>query len=447
MSVTTRKVLSVAADVATGIVAALVAVVLFGSVHVDLGPADARLSVRPALHGSTSAAFVPFGAVVANTPSAPAAWTVEVAEVRGAAFQQTFDALGGRGRLPEIRAEAVTSRLGAAARKLAVTVTVAAAVCGALFAGAIRRRMRSALVAAATAAFVCGTIYLWSAATLDAGAFENPRSTGALGVFDRIEGFNPLRPRKLDGRLGELENEGLRVVRNIVGLYYGFVRPAEGIEARRPTSTVRVLATSGVTADPDTERACRAVARQFDVAAAVDTAANPLPATPFVRKDGSTVPFVTTGSVPQTGGPSGTAVLADSTTSVDGLTVWGTARTGPSADDTAAAAAWSAQSGLSTDDPAALAVVADATAARGLAERTATVLAPGTRFDPVDDDGTRVLTIPPASAPGDLSAVCSVVYLDRTSGVVRAVDVVTLNGDSFDIDRRTFVVPATKERS
>lgn len=432
--VTRRNVLSVIADVATGAVAALLAVVLFGSVRVALGPVDAELTVRPAWSGSTSIAFVPFGAVTADTPSAPAAWTVEVVEVRGSAFQQTFDALGGRGRLPEIRAEAVTGQLATAARRMALTVTAAAAVLGALAAGATRRRVRSAVVAAATAAVLCGGVYLWSAATLDADAFDEPRSRGALAVFDRVEGFDPLRPRRLGGRLGEIETEGLRVVRNLVGLYYGFVRPGEGLEARRPGTSERLLVTAGVTTAPNAERACRAVAAEFDVAGVVDVASTSLPATPFVRADGAAVPFVTTGARPEADPVQGITVLADSTVQVGDLVVWGGVRPGGT--------------GASPPPgPVALALFDVPPPDGELADRATTVVVPGARFDPTDADGTRVLAVPPASVPGDTGAVCSVVYLDRATGAVRAADVVTLNGDSFDVDRRTFVVPAERSRS
>lgn len=438
-----RKVMSVVADVTVGLVASLTAVYLFGAVAVPLGPVDAELTVRPAWSGSTSIAFVPFGAVTADTPSAPAAWTVEIVEVRGSAVAQTVDALGGRGRLPEIRAEDVATRLGDAARKMALTVTGAAVVSAAVAAAVLRRRLRGAVVAVATAVVVCGGGYLWSAATLDADAFDAPRSRGALAAFERVDGFDPLRPQRLGGRLGEIESEGLRVVRNLVGLYYGFVRPGEGLEARRPEVSERMLVTTGVTATPDSDLACRAVAAQFDVAAVVDTGGTPLPAAPFQRRDGAVVPFVTTGPEPATDGALGITVLADSAVDVGGLTVWGTA-------------AAVAPDAVLASGPAALAVVSDpgvSTASGGSTVevtpdgRAATIVAPGARFDPTDVDGTRILAIPPASVPGGRGAVCSVVYLDRGTGAVRAVDVVTLNDGTFDVDRRTFAVPAGTGRS
>src|SRR6266540_686845 len=232
--------------VAAGALGAVLAITLLAREDARIGPASVRLSVRPALSGSSRLAVPPFGSVSARTHSGPLQFRATLDDVDVAALNRALDeddeAAGGGLRRRSLNAALAPLERDArqAARDFLLRVTAVGLLGG--LAGVLlfgRRDARRLAGAAVGGALATAVLLVPSVATYDVSAFRAPRYEGAVEYAPALVG---------DVRTG-----------------------LDRLQTLRDGATVRVLHVSDVHLNPAGFDLARELAAKFEVAAVVDT--------------------------------------------------------------------------------------------------------------------------------------------------------------------------------
>src|SRR6266508_4475592 len=172
--------------VAAGALGAVLAVTLVARQDARIGPASVRLSVRPALSGSSRLAVPPFGSVSARTHHGPLQFRATLDDVDVAQLNRALnedDEVAGGLRRKSLNAALAPLERDAreAAREFLLRVTAVGLLSGLarvlLFARRDARRLAGAAVGGAVATAV---LLVPSVATYDISAFRAPRYEGAV---------------------------------------------------------------------------------------------------------------------------------------------------------------------------------------------------------------------------------------------------------------------------
>jgi predicted phosphodiesterase len=251
---------------------ALLAVGLLARTEVHLGPATVRLAARPALTGSSTLAVPPFGSVAARTHLGPVAFTATLEGVDVPALSRLIERGSTRGtRGPrtseQALAETVTPLERAARRavgwflaKVALLGLAGGAAAVLVFGRRSRRLfLRSLLGGALATLALLGP----AVATYNVSAFSAPRYQGALEYAPTLIGD----VRTGIDRLADLRAEMIRISENLNRAYAAIGQTQPALDGR----TIRILHMSDVHLNPAGIDLAQRLARQFDVAAVVDT--------------------------------------------------------------------------------------------------------------------------------------------------------------------------------
>jgi predicted phosphodiesterase len=255
--------------VAAGALGAVLAVTLVARQDARIGPASVRLSVRPALSGSSRLAVPPFGSVSARTHHGPLQFRatlddVDVAQLNRALNEDDEVAGGLRRRSLNAALAPLERDAREAAREFLLRVTAVGLLGGLagvlLFARRDARRLAGAAVGGAVATAV---LLVPSVATYDISAFRAPRYEGAVEYAPVLVGD----VRTGLDRLQTLRDEIARITANLNRAYAALGRPVPLVEG----STVRVLHVADVHLNPAGFDLARQLADKFEVAAVVDS--------------------------------------------------------------------------------------------------------------------------------------------------------------------------------
>src|SRR6266508_3129087 len=256
--------------VAAGALGAVLAITLLAREDARIGPASVRLSVRPALSGSSRLAVPPFGSVSARTHSGPLQFRATLDDVDVAALNRALDEddeAAGRGlRRRSLNAALAPLERDArqAAKDFLLRVTAVSLLGGLasvlLFGRRDARRLAGAAVGGALATAV---LLVPSVATYDVSAFRAPRYEGAVEYAPALVGD----VRTGLDRLQTLRDEMARITANLNRAYAALGRPVPPVEG----STVRVLHVADVHLNPAGFDLARQLADKFEVAAVVDS--------------------------------------------------------------------------------------------------------------------------------------------------------------------------------
>src|SRR6266545_1798496 len=213
--------------VAAGALGAVLAITLLAREDARIGPASVRLSVRPALSGSSRLAVPPFGSVSARTHSGPLQFRATLDDVDVAALNRALDeddeAAGGLRRKSLNAALAPLERdARQAARDFLLRVTAVGLLGG--LAGVLlfgRRDARRLALAAAGGALATAVLLVPSVATYDVSAFRAPRYEGAVEYAPALVGD----VRTGLDRLQTLRDEMARITANLNRAYAALGRP------------------------------------------------------------------------------------------------------------------------------------------------------------------------------------------------------------------------------
>jgi predicted phosphodiesterase len=467
-----REVVGLAGSAAVAIVGATVGILLAASTQQRIGPFDATLRVRPALHGATVVHLAPLGSIELDTHDGPIRLDARVDELRVAeARRLAADPTA----IAEIDGD-VTADARHALRVLLLRTAVAAMV-GATAAGLLWRQtwrggIVSAAIGVALVMVVAGTV----AVTRNDDALAEPKYTGLLTFAPQAVGD----VEEVLGRFSAHRAELGTLVGNVARLY----QTAQGLDSNVATgSAIRVLHVSDIHLNPEAFDVMRQVTKQFKVDAIVDTGdLNDWGTTveaPFAGQIASLgVPYVfirgnhdSAATEAAVAAQPNAVVLDDRETSVAGLRIWGIGDPRYTPDQSA------------TNDPAeqreairafALAVaqrvgtlpatpdvvlVHDPGSADGLAETVPLVLAGHKhRFAETHRGSTVLLTEGSTGGAGLRSfesdspppLSCSVLYFDPATKRLLAYDRITIESVSSSgvrIERRVLPTPSTTTTS
>jgi predicted phosphodiesterase len=255
--------------VAAGALGAVLAVTLVAREDARIGPTSVRLSVRPALSGTSRLAVPPFGSVTAHTHKGPLQFRATLDDVDVAALNRALnedDEVGGGLRRRSLNAALAPLERDArhAARDFLLRVTAVGLLGG--LAGVLlfgRRDARRLALAAAGGALATAVLLVPSVATYDVTAFRAPRYEGAVEYAPALVGD----VRTGLDRLQTLRDEMARITTNLNRAYAALGRPVPLLDG----ATVRVLHVSDVHLNPAGFDLARQLADKFEVAAVVDT--------------------------------------------------------------------------------------------------------------------------------------------------------------------------------
>jgi predicted MPP superfamily phosphohydrolase len=256
------------APLAAGALGAVLAVTLVARQDAQIGPAKVRLSVRPALSGSSRLAVPPFGSVSAHTHVGPLQFRATLDDVDVVRLNQALAVDEVPGGLRRASLDTALAPLELQARQAAreFLLRLTAVGLGGGLAGVLlfsRRTARKLAGCAAGGALAIAVLLVPSVATYDVFAFRAPRYEGSLQyapalVGDVRTGFD---------RLQTLRDEIARITANLNRAYAALSRPAPVLDG----STVRVLHIADVHLNPAGFDLAEQLAEQFEVAAVVDS--------------------------------------------------------------------------------------------------------------------------------------------------------------------------------
>ena len=256
------------APLALGALGALLLITLLGREDARVGPATVRLSVQPALHGSSRLAVPPFGSVSARTHDGLVQFRATLDDVDVPALREELvdDAPAGGLRHPTLAATLLPLEQEArrAARQFLLRLALLGLAGGAAATLAFARRTRRRLLRCGLGGVLATAALLVPAlATYDVGAFRASRYEGALEYAPALIGD---AQTGLD-RLRTLREEMVRIGENLNRAYDALGKPVPQVDG----ATVRVLHIADVHLNPAGFDLAQQLAAKFDVAAVVDT--------------------------------------------------------------------------------------------------------------------------------------------------------------------------------
>jgi predicted MPP superfamily phosphohydrolase len=448
---------------------ALIAVLLFARVQAPIGPFDATLAFRPAA-GGAQVAVAPLGELTVDVYDGPLRLDIALQRVD----QDRARTLA----TDPVRLAGVVNQVSDDLRDAVVELvwkTVLIALAGAAVTSAVvwRRRWEPAIAVGMTGVVLLGTAGL-GAATWRPEALSQPRYTGLLVNANSLIGSAEDLVARFDAYRASLED----LVANVGTLYSAIsALPAPG----GTEDTVALLHVSDLHLNPAGFDLVRQVAQQFQVDGVLDTGDitdwGSQPENQLINTVGALdVPYVyirgnhdsATTAALIAAQPNAT-VLDDSATEVAGLTVVGmpdprftpdksTGDDGAGEDALVASGEELAEFVGTLPSPPAIALVHDPKQAAPLDGAVPVVLAGHTHERKVTtlDDGT-LLMVQGSTGGAGLRGLqgeypepltCTVLYLDRGTGELRAFDEITLGGlGETEVTIQRTVVPPSREES
>ncbi|RBY97368.1 metallophosphoesterase [Blastococcus sp. TF02-8] len=462
-----RRAATWAARVALALGGALIAVLLFARVSAPIGPFDATLAFRPA-GGGAQVSVAPLGELAVDVYDGPLRLDVDLQRVdQDRARALATDPV----RLAGV-VDQVTEDLRSAVVRLIWLTAVVALAGGALTSWAVLRRRREPLIALGLTSAVLAATGGLAAGTWRPEALSQPTYTGLLTNASSLIGSAEDIVARFDAYRASLED----LVANVGTLYSALSAlpaPAAGDD------TVALLHVSDIHLNPAGFDLVRQVSQKFGVEAILDTgditdwgsepenrlitAVGDLDV-PYVYIRGNHDSSTTAGLL---AAQPNVTVLDDSAVTVAGIRIAGAPdpRFTPdkSTGDDDAGDEVLEESGEELADaiadlpePPAIALVHDPKQAPPLDGEVPLVLAGHTHSRKVSElaDGTRLMVEGSTGGAG-LRALegeypepltCTVLYVDRDSGELRAYDEITLGGlGETEVTVQRTVVPRSPE--
>lgn len=242
-----------------GVVGAVLALWLLPATSSRLGPATVELDGTIGT-GRSILQVTPFGTISARTHASPLDVTASLEQVDIEELGSTITTATGRRSLQD---EIESQMPGVLARAVAIDVLAAAIVGGLLGAALFRHRRRAAPIAGLAAALTTGLLFFATTQTYNQEQFENARYTGSLARARQVIETLTEHTATLDEARSRYQIAAQRVSELMILLAQPDVDPA--------TDTTAILHISDVHANPAGLEIAGELAREFDVAAVIDT--------------------------------------------------------------------------------------------------------------------------------------------------------------------------------
>lgn len=250
----------VAAVVVAAMVGGWLGLLLGGYATVDVGPVEARFSLRPSLSGNTVVHIAPLGSVTFDTHDGPLRLDASVDQIRPKAAEHILDdptSLNGVG-------DHLVHDLRGGVTRLFVKSAASALIGAALFALVVFRRPRIAGWSTGVCAAFLAVTGLVSFLTFNPRSITEPRYTGLLTSAPSVVGT----AESIVQRFTEYREELARLVTNVSRLY----DTTSTLPVYQPDpSTIRVLHVSDIHLNPAAWSVMHSVTKQFRVQVIVDS--------------------------------------------------------------------------------------------------------------------------------------------------------------------------------
>jgi predicted MPP superfamily phosphohydrolase len=434
-----------------GVVGAVLAVVVFGTISHRIGPLETSFSVRPATEGRTDVDLAPLGSLRLATHDGPLRLQIEVERLQLMQAQALLDDEAAVDRLPE----EIEAQSKDAIRDLAERALLCAFAGGVVLASLRRPHWRSALVGGVAGLAVVGATFSSAVLTWNEDALAEPRYTGLLALAPQAVGD----VRNVSEKFSLYRSQLNSIVDNVAQLYE--TTKATGATTVDP-STIRVLHISDLHLNPAGFDLTKQMVDQFRPSMVIDTGDINDWGTAFestyVERIGSLgVPYIyirgnhdsqeTQNAV---AAQPNAVVLDDTSTVVAGLRIWGIGDPRFTADkelytdrdkerEVAEAFAFSTKTRLQAVTPAPdVALVHDPTTATEVDGLVPLVLAGHLHQDSVRQIGRTTALIQGSTGGAGLRSVqdsgdslpleCSMLYFDALTRRLVAYDQVTVQG-------------------
>ncbi len=437
--------------VAVALFGAVLGILLLGRITAPIGPFDAELSFRPSLGGGAHVGIPPLGALAVDAYDGPLMLEIQLRRIDELRAQS----LAAHPAWVDRIVDEVSSDLQSAVVRL-IWVTVGSAVLGAAVTSLLLlRRWREPLIATGTTLAVLAATGGLGALTWRPEALSSPTYTGLLVNANSLIGSATDIVARFDAYRASLED----IVGNVSSLYATISTLPEPV-ATDP-DVVTLLHVSDLHLNPAGFDLVRQVVTQFEVDGVLDTGDitdwGSTPETALITSVGDLgVPYVfirgnhdsaVTAAVIAARG--NTTVLDYSSTAVDGVTVVGAPDPRFTPDKTTGDDDFPVEELERTGeeladvagdlDPAPIvAMVHDPRQAPALDGVVPVVLAGHTHDREVTElDGGTLLMVQGSTGGAGLRALqgeypepltCTVLYVDRSAGTLRAYDEITLGG-------------------
>ena len=258
--VRSRRLRTALAVAVTGTAGAWVALLVAGATVQPVGPFDARLELRPALHGGSVLAVPPLGDLRFATHDGPVALEVRLVAVRPQAVQELAEDPGDLGAVgDDARADLRRAVIVLLARDAAVVL-----VGGGVAALLVLRSRRRALASVGCVVVLLAATSATVLRTAEPDALHEPEFSGVLAYAPAVIGD----ARDVARRFDDYSRQLGRLVTNVGALY----ATTSTLPSYEPSEdTVRLLHVSDLHLSPSAYPLIRSVAEQFAVDLVVDT--------------------------------------------------------------------------------------------------------------------------------------------------------------------------------
>jgi predicted MPP superfamily phosphohydrolase len=430
---------------------AVLGILLLGRIDAPIGPFDAQLSFQPSLTGGAQVGIPPLGALDVDAYDGPLELQIQLRRIDQLRAQSLASSPAWVDRI----VDEVSADLRSAVVRLVVVTALAAIGGAAVTSLLLLRRWREPLIAAGTTVVLLAATGGLGALTWRPEALSSPKYTGLLVNANSLIGSASDIVARFDAYRASLED----IVGNVSSLYATISKLPEPVNG--DPDVVALLHVSDIHLNPAGFDLVRQVVQQFDVDGVLDTG--------DITDWGSKAETTLITSVGDLGVPyvfirgnhdsaltaevialqSNATVLDYDATTIAGVTVVGAPdprftpdkSTGDDnfpAEQLAATGQRLADVAEGLDPPPAIAMVHDPKQAPDLDGVVPLVLAGHTHERKVSvlDGGTRLMVEGSTGGAGlrglqgdyPEPLTCTVLYVDRTDGTLRAYDEITLGG-------------------
>jgi len=226
----------IAATVLLALLGSWIGVRIVAHTTVNTSVGDATLSVQPSFRGLTRLSVAPLGSVIGHTHSSPVMIDARLTALDQNLVLRQAESFKDKGDLsPEIDTSKLADELGRAVWPLALR-TVFGAVLGAVLLVLLVMRARNMVLLGGGVALVVSVAALaLTAATNDGTAWKDPERKGLLELAPEL--VNQVESKDTT----EAQEYFARTVRNLQGIYRGYVGTARTLQAIKGTQRVATI--------------------------------------------------------------------------------------------------------------------------------------------------------------------------------------------------------------
>ncbi len=226
----------IAATVLLALLGSWVGVRILAQTTVETSVGEATLSVQPSLRGITRLSVAPLGSVIGRTHMSPVMVDARLTALDQNLVLRQAESFQDTGELAaEIDTSELADQLGAALWPLTLRTVLGAVLGASLLVLLVVRRRNMVLLAAGVGLVVSVTSLALTAATNDGTAWRDPERKGLVALAPEL--VNQVESKDTT----EAREYFARTIRNLQGIYRGYVGTARTLQAIKGTQRVAVV--------------------------------------------------------------------------------------------------------------------------------------------------------------------------------------------------------------